>query len=179
MELPQLGERHLVYENPYQKVYKARATFAEFTKEYYVTDFGPRAGLVAVDGDRVLLVRQYRLLIHRLSWEIPGGRVDDGEEPAAAAVRECLEETGIRCANPRPLLFYHTGLDTVYNPTHLFYSDEIAEVHEPQSIHQQEVHSWEWLPLARGLEMIAAGEIQDNFTIAALLAYRVFRSGGG
>ena len=54
MELPQLGERHLVYENPYQKVYKARATFAEFTKEYYVTDFGPRAGLVAVDGDRVV-----------------------------------------------------------------------------------------------------------------------------
>ena len=41
MELPQLGERHLVYENPYQKVYTTRATFAEYTKEYYVTDFGP------------------------------------------------------------------------------------------------------------------------------------------
>ena len=90
-------------------------------------------------------------------------------------MRECLEETGIRCANPRPLLFYHTGLDTVYNPTHLFYSDEISEAHEPQSIHQQEVASWEWLPLARGLEMIAATQIQDNFTIAALLAYRVLQ----
>ena len=48
MELTQRGECHLVYENPYQKVCKARATFAEFTKEYYVTDFGPRAGLVAI-----------------------------------------------------------------------------------------------------------------------------------
>ncbi len=101
-----------------------------------------------------------------------------GKFPAAAAVRECLEETGIRCANPRPLLFYHTGLDTVYNPTYLFYSDEIAGVHEPQSIHQQEVNSSEWLPLTGCLEMITAGQIQDNFTIAALLAYRVLRGCG-
>ena len=61
MELPELGERHLVYENPYQKVYTTHATFPNFTKEYFVTDFGPRAGLVAVKGDRVLLVSQYRL----------------------------------------------------------------------------------------------------------------------
>lgn len=28
-------------------------------------------------------------------WEFPGGKVHDGEQPAAAAVRECLEETGV------------------------------------------------------------------------------------
>ena len=28
-------------------------------------------------------------------WEFPGGKVRPGEEPAAAAVRECLEETGV------------------------------------------------------------------------------------
>ena len=29
-------------------------------------------------------------------WEFPGGKIEAGESPAEAAVRECLEETGLR-----------------------------------------------------------------------------------
>src|SRR5262245_8496491 len=28
-------------------------------------------------------------------WEFPGGKIEQGEKPEAAAVRECLEETGL------------------------------------------------------------------------------------
>lgn len=75
-------------------VQRVTADFAGFTKGYFVTDYGQHAGLMVVQGESALLVRQYRLLIDQVPWEIPGERVDDGETPEVATVRECLEETG-------------------------------------------------------------------------------------
>ena len=42
----------------------------------------------------IVLVRQYRHGIDGPSLEVPGGMIDPGEEPAAAARRELREETG-------------------------------------------------------------------------------------
>ena len=114
---PSVRQRQLIFTTPYQRIYRVTAKFDDFTKEYFVNEHGPRAGVVVVRQDQVLLVQRYRLLIDRVSWEIPGGRVNDGETPQAAAVRECLEETGVRCFNLQPLvdsfsivalLAYHT-----------------------------------------------------------------------
>ena len=53
--------------------------------------------VVAITEDRrLILVEQYRHGINRVTVEIPGGAVDEGEGPAAAAVRELEEETGYR-----------------------------------------------------------------------------------
>lgn len=169
---PLIGSRKVLYQDKYQQIYGVTADFGSFTKEYFVREGGSKAGILAVRADSVLLVKQYRLLINGLSLEIPAGRIDDGELPEDAAVRECLEETGVRCLNPRPLIFYHMGLDTTYSPSHIFYSDQIAEVHEPQNIHQEETSGFEWVPLSRCIKMIFDGEILDSFTIIALLAHQ-------
>ena len=169
---PNIGPWEPVYKNKNQQVYRVDADFGDFKKEYFVNDTGHRAGIVAVQDGLVLLVRQYRLLINRLSWELPGGRVDEGESPEDAAVGECLEETGVRCLDPRPLVFYHTGLDTGYNPTHLFYSSQIAKELEPQHAHPNEVSGSEWVPLSHCIEMIAEQEIVDSFSMLALLVYK-------
>ena len=42
----------------------------------------------------VILIRQYRYPVNRWLWELPAGSVDEGEEPDAAARRECHEEIG-------------------------------------------------------------------------------------
>ena len=49
---------------------------------------------ITADG-RVMLVRQYRHAIGRALWELPAGSLKKGENPDAAAVRECHEEIGL------------------------------------------------------------------------------------
>jgi 8-oxo-dGTP pyrophosphatase MutT (NUDIX family) len=62
------------------------------------------AQIVPITADaRVVLVRQYRHGSQRVTLEIPGGLVDPGEDPATAALRECLEETGFRAREAVPL----------------------------------------------------------------------------
>jgi ADP-ribose pyrophosphatase len=52
--------------------------------------------LVPVTGTgEMVLVRQYRHAIGRWAWELPAGTLKPGEEPAAAAARECQEEIGL------------------------------------------------------------------------------------
>ncbi len=43
-------------------------------------------------------------------WEIPAGRVDEGENPEDAAVRETTEETGWRPRGVTPLLSYYPAI---------------------------------------------------------------------
>jgi ADP-ribose pyrophosphatase len=44
------------------------------------------------DEAHVVLIRQYRYAIDRWIWELPAGSLDEGEDPLAAAARECEEE---------------------------------------------------------------------------------------
>jgi ADP-ribose pyrophosphatase len=47
------------------------------------------------DVAHVVLIRQYRYALDRWIWELPAGGLDVGEDPAAAAARECEEEIGL------------------------------------------------------------------------------------
>ncbi len=175
MKPPRIGPRQVVYQDRYQQIYRVIADFGSFQKEYFVRDSGQRAGVVVARGRDVLLVRQYRLLIDSLSWEIPGGGVGERETPEAAAVRECLEETGLQCQNLKPLLSFHPGLDTLHNPKHLFYTDEFLQT-TGNNLHAHEADQHLWIPLPRCIEMVFAQQIVDSLSIVAVLAYQTMMS---
>jgi 8-oxo-dGDP phosphatase len=57
---------------------------------------------------RIGLLRYYRHAVAEALWEVPRGFIDQGEEPAEAALRELEEETGLTCrpTDVLPLGFY-------------------------------------------------------------------------
>jgi ADP-ribose pyrophosphatase YjhB (NUDIX family) len=62
----------------------------------------PGVSVLVIDGERVLLVRRGKEP-NRDSWALPGGRIEPGERPAEAAVRETAEETAIVIDNLREI----------------------------------------------------------------------------
>src|SRR5947209_18629614 len=63
------------------------------------------AVILAVDEKkRILLVKQFRLPARASLWELPAGRVDQGETPLRAAKRELGEETGYRARTWKKLV---------------------------------------------------------------------------
>src|SRR5690606_26777075 len=64
-------------------------------RDFYVINTRDWVNVVALTTDlQLVLVNQFRYGINQLSWEIPGGIIDSGEDPLAAGLRELREETG-------------------------------------------------------------------------------------
>lgn len=135
---------------------------------------GQRAAVLIADAGSILLVRQYRLLINDLSWEIPGGKVDEFETFETAAARECLEETGLQCRTLEPLVYFQAGLDISHNPTQVFYTEDFVRTGEA-NLDPREVVAYEWVPLERCLQMVSEQRIVDSLTMISIFSYRTLK----
>ena len=158
------GER-LVDDTPHVRVSLADVELPDgvrFTQ--YVFRMRRCAMTVVLDdaGERVLLMRRHRFIVDRWVWELPGGYVDEGEEPAAAAVREVVEETGWR---PRDVEFVMSCQPLIGNadyPQDLFLARGADRVGEPEADETAKVR---WVPIDELPAMIAGGEILGAMTI--------------
>ncbi len=121
------------------------------------------------DEGRVLFVTQYRHPIGRVLLELPAGTLADGEDPEVCAQRELQEETGFRAGSIERLGGFYSapGYCTEYLPT--FLCTDLSESRLEGDEDSIEVVA---IPLEKALAMVAAGEIEDAKTLAALLLYQ-------
>jgi len=85
-------------------VYKGRVFSVEAERRRFpngtahdveIVRHAPSVVLIPFEADgRVVIIRQYRAPIDRMTWEFPAGRLNAGESAEQAARRECEEEIG-------------------------------------------------------------------------------------
>jgi len=123
--------------------------------------------LPLLDRDTVLLVRQYRYVAGRPTWEMPTGGVHPGETLEQAAQRELAEETGHRARRLRHLSTYHTSKSVVDETAHLFIAEGLRKAETtPDDTEFIDVRPFS---LDAALRMVLRGEIVDSMTVIAVL----------
>lgn len=129
----------------------------------------PRSAMVAVlDGqERLLLMRRHRFVFDRWVWELPGGYVDEGEDPARCAIREVEEETGWRPEAVEPLLSFQPWVATADAENLLFLARNAEHIGAPVDVNETERVAW--IPLEQARQLVSEGEIAGAGTVIAVL----------
>jgi ADP-ribose pyrophosphatase len=124
---------------------------------------------------QLLLIKQYRYAALDFLYEIPAGRLDDGEAPAACAARELQEETGCTAGVLEHMHTMFTTPGFTDEKIHLFLAHDLTR--GAANREADEFISVEVMSLTAALDMVRNGVIKDAKTALGILYAAGFRAG--
>jgi len=133
-----------------------------------VFEFRSWANIVALTkNNEVVLIRQYRHGVQEVLWEIPGGVVEDSEDPLEGVKRELLEETGYTAHEFIPVgkLYPNPALQTNTMYCYLAVGAEKIAEQRLDDGEDIEVHL---VPLDELTQMTKRGEFAHALQVATL-----------
>jgi ADP-ribose pyrophosphatase len=137
--------------------------------EKEIVEHPDSVGIVAVSGGDVILVTQYRRASGRVLLEIPAGKIEKGETPRQAAVREMAEEIGYS-GKLEPLMKWYLAPGYSTELMHVFVATRLRKI-ERGPLDDDENIRIKKMKLDAAVRKCLSGEIKDTKTVAALLAY--------
>ena len=126
------------------------------------------AAILPIDRDKnVYLIRQYRIAFEEEVLEIPAGKLEKGEDPFFAAVRELEEETGFKSDSFIKLGEYWPTVGYCTERVYLYLANMLSkgETH----FDSDEFISLVKMPFEKAYEMCMNGELPDGKTQLAIL----------
>ena len=136
------------------------------TENFYVVCPEDYVSIIAINSDNeILLVEQYRAAVEGNTWELPGGHVEQGEEPEAAAIRELLEETGYLANTVELLGDFCPDTARLGNKMWCYISRDIQRQEGADAEDGIEVHQ---LTLPSFKQAICEGKLQNALNLTAI-----------
>lgn len=117
----------------------------------------------------IVMERQYRHAANRFLWELPAGKLEQGEDPLAGAQRELEEETGYRAKKWRPLVEYYASPGFLGEAMNVFLAEGLTPG-DPRPEEDEEIEI-RLVKLSELLKTIRKGGILDGKTLTAVLLY--------
>ncbi|MDR7071354.1 NUDIX hydrolase [Fictibacillus barbaricus] len=129
--------------------------------------------MVAVEGDHLVLISQYRPAVDEVIIQLPGGGMNVGEDPNAGAKRELLEETGIVCGETVFLGSIQPSACLANTITHVYFTRDILE-YQQQMLEKKEASIQAFhIPIERAFHNIEKGIWKDSELAHGLLLARL------
>lgn len=140
----------------------------------YMEHPGAVAIIPFVNKKDIILVKQYRYPVRELTYELPAGKIDKGEKPAACVRRELEEETGFYAKKIKKLLSYWPTAAFSDEVIHIYHAAGLVE--SVKSPDDDEFIDHVVMPLAKALDWVKRGKIRDSKTVIALLYWKMYHS---
>jgi 8-oxo-dGTP pyrophosphatase MutT (NUDIX family) len=137
--------------------------------EHHVVHMKPVAIAALVnDANEILMVHRHRFATDEWGYELLGGLVEAGEDPADTAAREAREESGWTPAGPPTHLAHFQPLPGMVDaPIDVYLWRAFEQVGEPSDV--EEAGELRWLPLVDVPRLIADRDVLGAGTLIALL----------
>ncbi len=125
-------------------------------------------GVIAIDDEgKVFMVTQYRIAADSMMLEIPAGKLEKGENPYDAAIRELCEETGYLAKSLTPLGEYYATPGYCSEKLIIYLATELE--YKGQKLDEGEFLNVERYPLDTLYDMVMDNKIHDCKTAIAIL----------
>ena len=140
----------------------------ETTREW-VRHPGASSVLPILPNGDIVLVKQYRYPIEKVTLEVPAGKLDKNEDPLNCAMRELEEETGYVADKIKKMTTIATTVGFSNELIHLYVAEDLsAGKFNPDD---DEFINVVKMPFAEALKKVENGEIYDVKTIISILLY--------
>jgi 8-oxo-dGTP pyrophosphatase MutT (NUDIX family) len=140
-------------------------------KEFYKLSANPWVNIIAITPQQdLLLIRQYRFGSGCVEIEIPGGVVDQGENPLQAGIRELREETGYGGGEARLIGWVRPNPAIQDNICSTILVEPVKKIDDPRLEDMEDIEVFT-VPVNEALAMVATGEIRHGLVLNALMFY--------
>ena len=141
----------------------------------YIRHPGAAVMVPVIEGDRILMLRQYRYAVGQVMAELPAGKLDPGESPEEAARRELREETGQACQSLVRLGMFHPCIGYSDEKIFVYLATGLSE-HPARKEPDEFLESFE-ITMSEAQEWVRQGRITDGKTVIALSWAQAYLAG--
>ncbi|MDO4379359.1 MAG: NUDIX hydrolase [Clostridia bacterium] len=161
--------RKVIYEGKIINVYNDTVLLpnGKETHRELVEHHGGVCVAALTDEGNLLFVRQFRYPYGRVLLELPAGKLEKGEDPLSAGMRELEEECGVVAEKVIPMGTVYPTVAYCTEIIHLFLVRELSKTR--QHLDDGEFLSVEEIPLKEAVKLVMNGEISDSKTVALIL----------
>ena len=121
---------------------------------------------LTADGE-VIFVNQFRYALDKVTLEVPAGKLEKGEDPMEAALRELSEETGVTAGKIEPLGALYTTPALIDEIIYMYIATDLTQ--GEQHLDEDEFVNAVKIPLNEAVDMVMDGKIMDSKTQLMIL----------